>query len=115
MAKKTRKTSTTNGASVVPAEYREQYAEHGGNCGDDLAARLKSHLATKDGGIDRDKLEALAKRNDAWKPNYAALDNGRLRMTVGNVLRAAVKRGDKIDWGRRASKKTAEPNDVSKE
>ena len=82
----------------MPEKYRDRYKEHGGSCGDELSIKLKQFLAAPDGGIDRPKLEALAKKNDCWKSTYSALDNGRARMTVGNSLRALVRRGAKLKW-----------------
>lgn len=47
--------------SVVPADWRAKYKERGGSCGDELAERLRRHLAAQDGTID------LAKRASSPK------------------------------------------------
>jgi hypothetical protein len=86
-------------ASVVPAKYRERYAEHGGSSGDDLALRLKKHLAADDGSTDVTKLRALAEANGCWDERYAAVNVGLARMTVSNRLRALVRKGGTVKWG----------------
>jgi hypothetical protein len=82
-------------ASVVPTKYRERYGK-AGNCGDDIAAELRQYLETEnDQGkpvIDRAKLEKFAKKNDLWNAAYAALNNGQVRMNVGNRLRARIRK-----------------------
>lgn len=57
---------------------------------DDVAARTA--------GLDRKALLALAKANGFYKPSYDALDNGRVTMTVRNVLRGKAKRGEQVKW-----------------
>lgn len=57
---------------------------------DDVAARTA--------GLDRAALLALAKANGFFKPSYDALDNGRVMMTVRNVLRNRIKHGDAVKW-----------------
>ncbi len=95
---KAKRADTATG-SVVPAKYRERYAEHGGSSGDDLAVRLKKHLAANDGTIDLTKLRALAEANGCWDNRYAAVNVGLARMSVSNKLRALVRKGGSIKWG----------------
>jgi hypothetical protein len=108
----TRKTTTTrtkpktrrptakradSAASVVSAKYRERYAD--GSCGDDLAARLKKHLAADDGTTDLTKLRDLAKANGVWEDGYSKLNAGLARMSVSNRLRALLRKGGAVKWG----------------
>jgi hypothetical protein len=92
-------------ASVISARFREKYSEHGGSCGDDLAAQLSTYIAgtDKDGKacVDMVKLERVATANGVWKPEYAtATNSGLSRMTVGNRLRVKVRKGEKLVWPR---------------
>ena len=86
--------------SVVPADWRAKYAEHGGSCGDELAERLRRHLGAADGTIDLTKLKRLAEVNGVWRTEYAKLNAGLRRLSVGNRLRALVRAGVAIKWGR---------------
>lgn len=63
----------------------------------DTAFSLQMDACLKDHDL-RPRLRELARANNIWKDSYDALDNGRLRMTVGNVLRAKAKRGENIKW-----------------
>jgi hypothetical protein len=92
-----RQPKTPKTRSVVKAEYRERYND--GSCGDDLAQRLRQHTAGAD-GVDVAKLRALAEANDVWDDRYANLNAGLQRMTIGNKLRALVRHGSKVKWGR---------------
>jgi hypothetical protein len=69
-------------ASVISARFREKYSEHGGSCGDDLAAQLSTYIAgtDKDGKacVDVVKLERVATPNGVWKPEYATATNSGL-------------------------------------
>jgi hypothetical protein len=96
---KARKAARADTASVVPADFRASYAEHGGSCGDDLAQRLKKHLTATDGTTDLDKLRALAELNGLWRSDYGRLNPGLQRLNVGNRLRALVRQGTKVKWG----------------
>jgi hypothetical protein len=99
-SKKSRKTPskkrTTESASVVPAKYRDRYAD--GWCGDALATRLKKHVAAADGTIDTVKLQQLAQANGVWSPDYKNLNAGLARMSIGNRLRKLARDGSKIAW-----------------
>lgn len=86
--------------SLVPADWRAKYAEHGGSCGDDLAEQLRKHTAKPDGTIDIGKLKRLGEANGVWRPEYEKLNAGLARMTCGNRLRALERGGIAIKWGR---------------
>lgn len=79
--------------SVITAAYRAKYREHGGSNGDEIATQLAAY--TKDGP---DGLVALAEANSVWKAEYLALNPGQRRMTVGNRLRALVRKGQAVVW-----------------
>jgi hypothetical protein len=87
--------------SVVSADWRTRYKEHGGSCGDTLSVRLRKHLETDDGSVDATKLRALAEANGVWRDDYANLNVGLQRLAVGNRLRALERAGGKVKWGRR--------------
>lgn len=99
MARKPRKTKTETG-SVVPADFRVRYKEHSGSCGDELSVRLRKATAAADGSIDIEKLKRLAKANGCWDERYENLNAGLARMNCGNRLRALVRAGKAIKWGR---------------
>jgi hypothetical protein len=65
---------------------------------DDFTKKLEA-AAYVNGALNRTRLIELAKLNGIWKDNYAELDNGRARMTIGNMLRVRVKRGEQVKWG----------------
>jgi len=49
--------------------------------------------------ITKDTAEKIAKLNSAWKPEYEKLrGTGRIVMTIGNILKGRVKRGETIKW-----------------
>jgi hypothetical protein len=66
------------------AQYRARYGREA-SCGDEIATKLK--------GAD---LEKVAERNDIDFSRWGHLNPGQQRMCFGNVLRARVKRGEKI-------------------
>jgi hypothetical protein len=103
--RKTERRAPAATGSVVLAKYRDQYKQHGGTSGDDLAVRLKKHVAAADGSIDVAKLRALAEANGVWEARYAKLNAGLARMTCGNKLRALVRRGAKLKWAASPSRK----------
>jgi hypothetical protein len=66
----------------------------------DFAGRLRKSVTNANGTIDAAKLRGLALSNGVWDERYAKLSNGLARMSIGNKLRALVRRGGKIKWGR---------------
>ena len=61
--------------------------------------RSKDELSTRLSALSRNQLLQLAKVNNVFKPEYATLPNdGLVRMTCGNRLRAIVKRGEQVKW-----------------
>jgi hypothetical protein len=58
--------------------------------GDDVADRLA--------GLGTVELLHLAKINNFYKDSYEALGAGRTKMTVSNVLRSKIKRGETVKW-----------------
>lgn len=79
--------------SIVPAKYKKQYGKEG-SCGDELSDALKEATATKDGTSqeavvrigDQNGIDVLGK--------WGHLNLGQMRMNLGNVLRARLKRGE---------------------
>ena len=88
---------TQEKASVVPDSYKARYGADQ-NCGDDVADRLKGHNPhdiAKDNGIDANEKWGLKRIAQGKKP----LNNGMLRMNLGNVLRGRIKRGEYVVIG----------------
>ena len=81
-------------ASVVPDSYKARYGADQ-NCGDDVAERLKGNdpfLVATDNGIDANAKWGVGRLSLGKKP----LNNGMIRMNLGNVLRGRIKRGEYV-------------------
>jgi len=86
--------------SVVREKYRDIYRERGNpnNCGDDMAAQLEIVLKSGD-ALDVDRLIALATLNGIDSEKYMTGTRGylgRARMSIGNILRGRVRRGQEV-------------------
>jgi hypothetical protein len=68
----------------------------------DFAMRLRKAVTSAEGTVDAAKLRQLALRNGVWDERYANLSNGLARMSIGNRLRALLRRGGKVKWGQGA-------------
>jgi hypothetical protein len=88
--------------SVIPDDYRHQYGVHQ-NCGDGIAAKLREkavRVVGKQEYADLDVLAEIASQNgigdrfDGWMAK--GLNNGMVRMNLGNVLRGKARRGEAI-------------------
>lgn len=94
--------------SVVPASYKARYAARGNpaNCGDDFAHEFESVISTTNGKgkkmVDMEALREIAERNGIgnWFDHYVTkdLNNGMVRMNIGNRLRARIKKGEKLEY-----------------
>lgn len=88
------------GRSIVKKVYRVRYKPTDNTNGDAIAQELREYLETEkdDGtpGIDRERLAAFAKANGFWDEKYTRLNNGQVRMNVGNKLRAKLRKNP--DW-----------------
>lgn len=91
--------------SVVRADFRDRYREHGGTCGDEIATKLSAYVKGKDGKTDTAKLRRLAVANGIDFDRYTALNPGQQRMNVGNRLRALSRKGGAISWPRETTQK----------
>jgi hypothetical protein len=80
--------------SVIKRSYQLEHQP------DDLAVRLRKAVSGDEGAIDAAKLQEFAKANDCWRDRYATVNKGMSFMNVSNRLRALVRRGGKIQWGR---------------
>ena len=88
---------TQEKASVVPDSYKARYGADQ-NCGDDVAERLKGydpHEISADNNIDADAKWGTGRLLEGKKP----LNNGMIRMNLGNVLRGRIKRGEYVIIG----------------
>lgn len=81
----------TNGQQALVRSAPARTTASSRKAPDDLATRLL--------GLNRAQFLKLAKANGIYKSEYEALPNdGLVRMTVGNRLRAMVRRGEAIKW-----------------
>lgn len=88
---------TQDKASVVPDSYKVRYGAEQ-NCGDDVAERLKGYSPfdiAADNGIDADEKWGVGRLVHGKKP----LNNGMIRMNLGNVLRGRIQRGEYVVIG----------------
>ena len=83
----------------VGKKYRERYGKLGHN-GDDIAELLKMHCVGEDGKIDTGKLDKLCAANKIDYGKYVHLNVGMQRMTIGNILRGMVRKGNPIKIGK---------------
>lgn len=85
--------------SIVPDEYRYRYGVDQ-NCGDDVALRLKAATTNGAGETDMTAVAEIAARNgladrfDGWVAR--GLNNGQLRMNLGNMLRGKARKGEEV-------------------
>lgn len=85
--------------SVIPDSYRHQYGVDQ-NCGDDIAVRLKDATTGPDGKADMAAVERVASENgladdfDRWVSR--GLNNGMVRMNLGNKLRGLARKGTEV-------------------
>lgn len=85
--------------SIVPDEYRYLYGVDQ-NCGDDVALRLKAATTNGAGETDMTAVAEIAARNgladrfDGWVAR--GLNNGQLRMNLGNMLRGKARKGEPV-------------------
>jgi len=88
--------------SVVKSKYRKLYRPTRNTCGDDLARLISGYVSVGKGKLrktDEAKLMAFAKRNGVWHPDYANINVGLRRMSIGNRLRRKVnKEKHEIIW-----------------
>ena len=92
----------TGGKSIIPSKYAAAYKERGPDwVGDKIAENCvdvtKNDKGKETSALDVDRLFDLAKANNIDTAKYEEqVDRpnapGRLRMTIGNMLRARVKR-----------------------
>lgn len=99
------RTADNPAKSIVPMKFKEKYADHDGTNGTALALALKDEttMKNKDGRdcLDVDTLFAIAKAHGIDTAKYKGLNNGQLRMNVGNRLRGKLQAGEKITIGKR--------------
>lgn len=92
----------SEGKSVVKKKYKTIYRPHHATNGDDLVALIAEHVKEPgDDGrsvVSRKKLQSFAIANGCWDDRYAKLNTGLARMSVGNKLRAKVRKGHVIVW-----------------
>jgi hypothetical protein len=82
-----------SGASIVKAIYRDRYKKAGAtHCGDELAEMLHGALD----GKSADNFAAVCKENDLPLKKWEHLNVGQQVMCLSNVLRARLRKGEKV-------------------
>lgn len=107
--------------SIVPKSFKDKYAKHGGTCGDDMALELKAATTTQNADkrdcLDLEALRAIASQNglDGVLDGYIAkaLNNGQLRMNIGNKLRGLLKAGTDVTIGTGKNKRVFKAEDMA--
>lgn len=85
--------------NVIPDDYRVQYGVDQ-NCGDDIAVRLKDATTDGHGKADMGAVQIVAEKNgladdfDRWVSR--GLNNGMVRMNLGNKLRGKARKGEPV-------------------
>ena len=107
--------------SIVPAKFKQAYSQHQDTCGDKIGLTLKAATTKKneDGRdtLDLAALKAIASANGLTEAldGYITkgLNNGQLRMNIGNKLRGMLKNEEKVVIGKQtfanAEKALAKP------
>lgn len=106
--------------SIVPAKFKERYAKNNGTCGDDMAKELKAATtmlnSDKRETLDVEALKRVAAQNGLGETldGYIAkkLNNGQLRMNVGNKLRGLLKAGTDVTVGTGKTKRVFKAEDL---
>ncbi len=90
--------------SIVPSKFKALYAEHNDTNGAPLNLALKSYTTVKnaDGrdALGIDLLKEVAAANGIDFTRYAHLNNGQMRMNVGNKLAGLIKAGKTVIVGK---------------
>lgn len=88
--------------TVVPVEYKKQYAEHDNTCGDIVARVLKDATTKHDGkatALDFQALADIAAANNIDLSKWQSRNNGMMRMNVSNVMRGKIRKGETVTIG----------------
>jgi hypothetical protein len=85
--------------SIVPNAYKAKYALTKDTCGDSLAFAIKDLVNPTGKRVEIESLEALMAANGIDTDRWSHLNNGQRVMNTSNVLRAKVKRGERVVVG----------------
>lgn len=90
--------------SVVKPKYKAAYSKRSikGTCSDAFAAAFRAETVNEDGDLDIAALRRVASANSVSLAKYTTRNRGwegRLRMTLGNLLRGLVKKGTDVTIG----------------
>ena len=106
---------TASARQIIPAKYRELYAQNNDRCGDDmseiLAAELVSHDEKGRPVLNTGAYQQVADDNGVDTSRWNHLNNGMRRMNLGNVLRGMVNKGTDIKIGTHTIKGTVAEDD----
>ena len=89
----------TRRRSIVPTAYKTKYALTNDTCGDALAFAIKDLVNPTGKRVEIETLEALMATNGIDTDRWSHLNNGQRVMNTSNVLRAKVKRGERVVVG----------------
>ena len=88
-----------SGTSIVRPKYKTAYRPHDDTNGDGVAEALIEHCRDGKGQLDLHKLGAIANQNGVDLARYKHLNNGQIRMNVGNRLRSLIRNGTDVVIG----------------
>lgn len=97
--------------NVIGEKYRGRYGKDQSN-GDQIATAMKAYVTTKD-GCDPVLLREVADANGVDLDRWKHLNIGMQRMNLGNVLRAAFNKGQKVVIGTAEFQEDAEGEEAA--
>lgn len=100
--------------NVVPEQYRKEYGKEQ-NCGDELARVFREFTTDSEGKCSLDKLDIVASQNGLDIARWSHLNIGMQRMSLGNVLRGRLKRGERVEVGQAVWEATETEAETSEE
>lgn len=89
--------------SVVKPKYKAKYRPHKDSNGDAMAMAFRAFVINEDGELDLSALQSVAQTNGLSVNKYTRVRNrgwqGRARMSIGNILRGMIRRGEDVTIG----------------
>ena len=84
-------------STIVKNKYKKRYQQNKNRCGDELSEVLSGATIGENKKIDLDKLIEIGKDNGVdVNERWGHLNNGMIRMNLGNFLRNCIKKGVSI-------------------
>jgi len=95
-----------NRSMIVHNKYRQLYQQYGASCGDAMSTAMKEATSSQEPTakgyktvLNVTSLELIATSNGLDFDKYTHLNNGQLRMTIGNCLRGLLNKGEDVVVG----------------